>query len=162
MILLLPIFVFKKLNLIRLKLQKFLLFSLLVFFLSSCLFDSDSDKIIYDYETIWIDIPQTRSINKGEKIVPAYVSEIGHNSQYIIAKQHPIKIGTIYAVYTDTINYYIIEIASNTFQDKPVYGPLTKASFDSLRKELNIIDIKFNMHYPEYVNITPSEKAINN
>ncbi len=132
------------------KVKEFLKISLLVIFLSSCLFDSDSDKIIGDYETIWIDIPQTRSINKGEQIVPAYVSEIGHNSKYIIAKQHPVKIGNIYSVYTDTINYFIIEITSNTFQDKPVYGPLSRISFDSLRKNLNITSIKFNMHYPEF------------
>ena len=132
------------------KFQRFLLFSSLIIFLSSCLFDSDSDKIIYDYETIWIDIPQTRSISKGEEIVPAYVSEIGYNLKYIIAKQHPIKTGNIYTVYPDTTNYFIIELTGNTFQDKPVYGPLSKVSFDSLRKRLNITDIKFKMHYPEF------------
>lgn len=130
--------------------QKFLSFSLLILFLSSCLFDSDSDKIIGDYETIWIDIPQTRSINKGEEIIPAYISDIGYNSRYIIAKQHPLKKGNIYRVQKDTINYFIIEITSNTFQDKPIYGPLSKASFDSMRKGLNITDIKFKMHYPEF------------
>lgn len=80
-------------------------------FFSSCLFDSDSDKITGDYETVWIDIPQTRSINKGEEIVPAYVSEIGHNSNFIIAKQHPIKQGNIVIVHTDTTNYYIITVS---------------------------------------------------
>ena len=65
----------------------FLFFSLLMFLLSGCLFDSDSDKIVGDYETIWIDIPQTRGISKGETIVPGYVSEIGHNANFIIAKQ---------------------------------------------------------------------------
>ena len=119
-------------------------------FLSSCLFDSDSDKIIGDYETVWIDIPQTRSINKGEQIVPAYVSEIGHNSNFIIAKQQPIKQGNIVTVHTDTTNYYIITVSNNSFQDKPVYGPLNKNSFDSLRQELKIENIKFDMFYPEY------------
>lgn len=119
-------------------------------FLSSCLFDSDSDKIIGDYETVWIDIPQTRSINKGEELVPAYVSEIGHNSNFIIAKQHPIKQGNIVTVHTDTTNYYIITVSDNSFQDKPVYGPLSKKSFDSLRQELKIESIKFDMFYPEY------------
>lgn len=118
--------------------------------LSGCLFDSSSDTIIGDYETIWIDIPQTRSINKGERVVPAYVSEIGHNDRYIIAKQHPIRDGSLVTVHTDTTNYYIIEVSTNSFQDKPVYGPLNKVSFDSLRRKLNITDIKFDMHYPEY------------
>jgi len=119
-------------------------------FLSGCLFDSDSDKIIGDYETVWIDISQTRSINKGEEIVPAYVSEIGHNSNFIIAKQQPIKQGNIVTVHTDTTNYYIITVSKNSFQDKPVYGPLSKKSFDSLRRELKIENIKFDMSYPEY------------
>ena len=118
--------------------------------LSSCLFDSDSDKIIGDYETVWIDIPQTRSINKGEKIIPAYVSEIGHNSNFIIAKQQPIKQGNIVTIHTDTANYYIITVSNNSFQDMPVYGPLSKKSFDSLRQELKIENIKFDMFYPEY------------
>lgn len=118
--------------------------------LSSCLFDSDSDKIIGDYETVWIDIPQTRSINKGEEIVSAYVSEIGHNSNFIIAKQQPIKQGNIVTVHIDTTNYYIITVSNNSFQDKPVYGPLSKKSFDSLRQALKIENIKFDMFYPEY------------
>lgn len=119
-------------------------------FLSSCLFDSSSDKIIGDYETVWIDIPQTRRISKGEEIVPAYVSEIGHNSNFIIAKQQPIKQGNIVTVHIDTTNFYIITVSTNSIQDKPVYGPLSKNSFDSLRKELKIENIKFDMFYPEY------------
>ena len=129
---------------------KFLITIFLSLFLSSCLFDSDSDKIIGDYETVWIDIPQTRSINKGEEIVPAYVSEIGHNSNFIIAKQQPIKQGNIVTVHTDTTNYYIITVSNNSFRDKPVYGPLSKKSFDSLRKDLKIENVKFGMFYPEY------------
>ena len=129
---------------------KFLITIFSSVFLSSCLFDSDSDKIIGDYETVWIDIPQSRSINKGEEIVPAYLSEIGHNSNFIIAKQQPIKQGNIVTVHTDTTNYYIITVSNNSFQDKPVYGPLSKNSFDSLRKNLKIENIKFDMFYPEY------------
>ena len=125
-------------------------FSVLIFLLSGCLFDSDSDKIVGDYETIWIDIPQTRRITKGETIVPGYVSEIGHNADYIIAKQHPTKDGNITIVHTDTTNFYIIEVSSNSFQDKPVYGPLNRQAFDSLRQNLNIENIKFDMFYPEY------------
>lgn len=121
-----------------------------MFLLSSCLFDSDSDTITGKYVTGWIDIPQTRNISKGEEIIPAYVSEIGYNSKYIIAKQHPISSGSIIRVNTDITNYYIIQISSNSYQDKPVYGPLNVAAFDSLRKVLNITDIKFKMRYPEH------------
>lgn len=138
---------------------KFLITIFSSVFLSSCLFDSDSDKIIGDYETVWIDIPQTRSINKGEEVVPAYVSEIGHNSNFIIAKQQPIKQGNIVTVYPDTTNYYVITVSTNSFQDKPVYGPLTKTSFDSLRQALKIENIKFDMFYPEYwQNLKSSEE----
>lgn len=139
-----------QLNSTIMKICSYVIFIFFTLPFSGCLFDSDSDKIIGDYETIWIDIPQTRGINKGERIVPAYVSEIGHNSNFIIAKQHPIKQGNIVTVNTDTTNYYIIEVSSNSFQDKPVYGPLTKNSFDSLRQKLNIASIKFDMSYPEF------------
>jgi hypothetical protein len=129
----------------------FILFLFLfIFFLQGCLFDSGSEKIVGDYKTIWIDMPQTRGISKGETIVPGCVSEIGHNANFIIAKQHPTKDGNIITVYTDTTNFYIIEVTSKSFQDKPVYGPLNRKAFDSLRKKLNIGDIKFDMFYPEY------------
>ncbi len=130
--------------------RRTLILILSLFTLSGCVFDSDSDNIIGDYETSWIDIPQTRNISKGEQIIPEYVSEIGHNSKYIIAKQHPIKPGNIVTVHTDTTNYYIIEITANSFQDKPVYGPLDQKEFDSLRHQLNLTAIQFDMHYPEY------------
>jgi hypothetical protein len=132
------------------KVRKVFHLLLFTFFLSSCLFDSSSDTITGDYETIWIDIPQTRGISKGETIVPAYVSEIGHNSRFIIAKQHPIRQGNIVTVQTDTTNYYIIEITNNSFQDKPIYGPLMQKEFDTLRRKLNIADIEFDMHYTEF------------
>lgn len=118
--------------------------------LTGCLFDSDSDTITGDYETVWIDIPQTRSINKGEGLVPAYVSAIGHNAAYIIVKQHPIEYGNIVSVHTDTTNYYIIKISANSIQDEPVYGPLGQRSFDSLRQLLKITNIEFDMFYPEH------------
>ena len=130
--------------------QKLICIFFVTILLSSCLFDSSSDTIVGDYETIWIDIPQTRGISKGERIVPEYVSAIGHNSRYIIAKQHPVKIGNTYTVSTDTTNYYVVELTSNSFQDKPVYGPLNKSSFDSIRLKLKITDIKFDMFYPEF------------
>ncbi len=129
---------------------KSLITVVLSIFLSGCLFDSDSDTIVGNYETTWIDIPQTRSINKGKELVPAYVSSIVHNSNFIIAKQQPIKQGTIVTVHTDTTNYYIITVSNNSYQDKPVYGPLNKKSFDSLRQVLRIEDLQFDMFYPEY------------
>ena len=55
------------------KIKGFLLLSFMVSFLSSCLLDGASDTITGDYETIWIDIPQKRSINKGERIISAFV-----------------------------------------------------------------------------------------
>ena len=126
--------------------KKIKLFFIASFF-GGCLYDSDSNKIIGDYETSWINIPKTRGINKGETLLLPYVSEIGHNSDYIIAKQHPIKQGNKVSVYFDITNYYIIQVTSNSFQDKPVYGPLNKMSFDSLRNRLQITNIKFDISY---------------
>jgi hypothetical protein len=114
------------------------------------LFDGNNDTIVKDYSTGWVDIPQTRRIYKSEEIVPSCVTAVGHNSKYIIAQQKPIKEGNIVTVDTNTINYYVIEVTNSDFQDKPVYGPLDKMSFDSLRTKLKISDIKFDMHYPEY------------
>src|SRR3712207_6743707 len=117
--------------------------------LSGCIFDSDSSVIIGDYKTGWIDIPQTRDISKGRVLVPAYVSAIGHNKKYIIARQHPIKEGAIVKVHSDTTNYYIIEISACNHQDKPVYGPLDAVEFDRLRRKFGMEDIRFDMKYPE-------------
>ena len=127
-----------------------IIFSLFLWFcLTGCaLFDSGTDKICDDYEVGWIDLHESRSINKGEELVPAYVFAVGHNSKFIYAKQHPLLPNTNEKIDKKITNFYIIERTDNSFQDKPKYGPLTKSNFDSLCKKLNIVDIDFDQTYP--------------
>jgi hypothetical protein len=126
--------------------------SLVVFFLSltGCfgLFDSGSDTVVDDYEVIWIDVHESRSLNKGEELVPAYVFAVGHNKLFIYAKQHPLLPNSPDKIDTTVTNYYIIERTKNGFQDKPKYGPLTKKSFDSLCLKFDIKNLDFDMNYP--------------
>ncbi len=118
--------------------------------LASCfgLFDSGGDKICDDYEVTWIDVHESRSINKGEELVPAYVFAVGHNSNFIYAKQHPLLPNAKEKIDKKIINFYVIERTNNDFQDKPKYGPLTKPAFDSLCAKLNIVDLDFDQTYP--------------
>jgi hypothetical protein len=121
------------------------------FLLTGCfgLFDSGTDTIVDDYEVTWIDLHQERALYKGEELVPAYVFAAGHNSKYIFAKQHPLlPENSKEIIDTSITNYYIIQQTKNGFQNKPVYGPLTKQRFDSLLLKLNITDVEFDLTYP--------------
>jgi len=126
---------------------KIVLFSLL---LSSCfgLFDSGSDNVIDDYEIIWIDMHENRSLNKREQLVPAYVFAAGHNEKYIFVKQHPLIPKSEDIIDKKITNYYLIERTNNVFQDKPMYGPLTKNKFINLCQKLKIEKVEFDMKYP--------------
>jgi hypothetical protein len=121
-------------------------------FFISCfgLFDSGSDHIAGDYYLIWIDTHRNRSINKkdGEGVVPETVFAVGHDDRFIYAKQVPYYWSRD-SVVPDSINYYVIERTDNFVQDKPVYGPLSKKSFDSLCRVLNISKVKFEIDYSE-------------
>ena len=112
------------------------------------LFDSGSDTVVDDYKVIWIDLHENRSLIKGEELVPAYVFAVGHNRQFIYAKQHPLLPNSPEKIDRRIINYYIIERTKSQFQDKPKYGPLTKKTFDSLNLKLNIENPEFDMTYP--------------
>lgn len=124
--------------------------SSVVFFLSltGCLFDSGTDSVVDGYEVIWIDVHESRSLSKGEELVPAYVFAVGHNKRFIYAKQHPLIPNSPYKIDKAITNYYIIERTKNDFQDKPKYGPLTEQSFDSLCLKLAIKNPEFDMTYP--------------
>lgn len=120
------------------------------------LFDSGSDKIADNYYVLWIDLQENQGIceeiegtQRGSYIllVPEYVFEVGHDDNYIIAKQHPtsgFKSG--YKINKEITNYFLINM--NLKNDK-VIGPLTLIEFEDLRKQLGISDIKFDMRYPE-------------
>jgi hypothetical protein len=120
--------------------------------LTSCfgLFDSSADKIISDYEVGWIDIEESRNLSKQEELISSYVYAVGHNSKFIIAKQHP-RADRDSPIDTKETNYFIIPIKKkNEYQDKKsVFGPLKDIQFDSLLKALNVGQIEFDMFYPE-------------
>jgi len=120
----------------------------LALLLEGCLFDSGVDTVVEDYKVMWIDVIESRRLNKGEELVPAYVFAVGHDSKFIFAKQHPVKSNSNEKIDKTITNYYIIERTKNQFQDKPKYGPMTKTGFDSLCFRLGIVHAKFNMTYP--------------
>src|SRR6478752_8149624 len=101
---------------------------LIMSFLTGCLFDSSSDRIIGKYKVLWIDLPQNQMLVKENKlhsssslaILEPYVFAVGHNKNYIIAKQHPTSgFEGGFEIHVDTTNYYIVDIAKE--QDK-VFG----------------------------------------
>ncbi|WP_158977389.1 DUF3997 domain-containing protein [Cellulophaga sp. L1A9] len=132
---------------------KLLILAFGILTLNSCyLFDNDADKIIGKYEVSWIDTPNTRAVCERTSstgylgLISEYVFAVGHNSDFIIAKQHPtsgFKNG--YEIDTTKTNYFIIDIR---IQSK-VFGPMNKSNFESKVKELNISEIKFDQTYPE-------------
>lgn len=117
------------------------------------LWDSGSDTITGDYTIMWIDVLENQSVCRKIEgsagshavIVPEYVYAVGHNDNYIIAKQHPTDgFEGGFEINTAITNYYIINM-----ETEKVSGPLTKEEFKQLRKELRISRIKFDQIYPE-------------
>ncbi|HYG01797.1 MAG TPA: DUF3997 domain-containing protein [Chryseosolibacter sp.] len=123
------------------------------------LFDSSSDTIIGRYKVLWIDLQEQQFICEELEeystscltLVPEYVFAVGHNDNFIIAKQHPTSgFEDGFKVDTSLTNYYIIDIKRKIKTDgEKVIGPLTKEQFDRKVKEFKIEEIKFEMTYPE-------------
>src|SRR5690606_16111418 len=103
------------------------LFLFSLYIQTSCIFDSSTEELTHGYELSWIDFKKNQAIYNGEEQVPGYVSGVGYNSDYIIAKQHPQK-GDFYSEPDySTTNYFIIDIEENEKEYKQgVIGPLTK------------------------------------
>lgn len=119
------------------------------------LFDSGTKRITGKYIVVWIDLPRNQGI--GEEIegspgssiglVPEYVFAVGHNDDYIIAKQHPTSgFENGFEIDTTITNYYLIDIHA---QKDKVIGPMTKSTFDSTRIDLRIQNIEFDMIFKE-------------
>ena len=145
------------------KTWNYIIILLLGLTLNSCyLFDSGSDKIIGNYKVLWIDIFSNQIICETDEknatscsqLIDEYVFAIGHNSSFIIAKQHPtngFKNG--YEVDTTITNYFIIDINGKITKNRnKVIGPLSKKEFEEIVAELNIENIKFDQNYPENPN----------
>lgn len=142
----------------KIKHSLLLLTSLLV---TSCfgLFDNNSDRIIGKYIVLWIDLPQNQFISEERELnssssmvlIEEYVFAVGHNNDFIIAKQHPtsgFKNG--FEINTKITNYFIIDMNRKILKKgEKVFGPLTEIKFNELRQELKIENIEFDMNYPE-------------
>jgi len=131
------------------------------FFLTGCfgLFDSGSGRIIGKYIVLWIDLSENQTVSEesemhssnSSEIVPPYVFAVGHNKDFIIVKQHPTNgFEGNYKINTSVTNFYIIDINKKIVtKDDNCFGPLTKYQFDNLRAKLKIVNISFNMNYPD-------------
>jgi hypothetical protein len=63
-------------------------------------------------------------------VIPEYIFSVGHNSNYIIAKQHPKPERFSSTVNTKITNYYIIDVKnSDEFVQKIYY--LTKINLEN-------------------------------
>lgn len=125
---------------------------ILLSILSGCawLDKSEHEKIIGSYEVGWNDLERNRCISKSipncdgcfEVIIDNYVYAVGHNEDFIIAKQHS-------AADTLSVNYFVIDIKANEKINKTgVYGPLSLKDFDSLVVKFKISGLRFDLNYP--------------
>jgi Protein of unknown function (DUF3997) len=123
------------------------------------LWDSGSDRITGKYIVLWIDVLENQGISEqfemhsqgSSQVVPAYVFAVGHNDDYIIAKQHPTSgFDGGYKIETQITNYYIVDMNKKVLtKGEKVFGPLTQNQFDSLRTALKIDNIEFDQKYPD-------------
>ena len=93
--------------------------------------------IVYKYDS-----------NSFNGIISNYVYAVGHNSDFIIAKQkHP---------YSNDLNftkYFIIDLNKRKGRDKDaIFGPMEKIEFDKKSIELNLSELEFDQVYNEYPN----------
>ncbi|MEN2487610.1 hypothetical protein AAYQ05_07395 [Flavobacterium sp. B11] len=130
--------------------KKFVFAVLTSITLTSCFgfHDYEIETIVDDYEVLWIDIHQSRSLKKVETLVPAFVFATGYNSKYIYSKQHPLLKNSKGKINLNITHYYIIERTKSIFQDKPIFGPFNKMEFEKKCKELAIKKPEFNLTFP--------------
>jgi len=121
--------------------------------LSGCfgLFDSGTDDIVDNYTVTWIDLHARRALYNTEELVPAYVSAVGYNSDYLFVKQHPLTGDSDSEVLESVTNYYLIKRTKSESQEQPVYGPLSEEAFNTLCHKLEINNVTFNTEYPENI-----------
>ena len=131
------------------KIHEIVIYLLIVFTITGCawLEQSEHERIIGDYEVGWNDLVKNRNVSKSIKncsgcyniLVDAYVYGVGHNKEYIIVKQ----------LYDTSTYFYIIDIQKNEKYGgtSGVFSSLNQNEFDSLREQLNIKNISFDMNY---------------
>lgn len=139
-----------------LRITKFTLILIGILSLNSCWNNpSESDLIIGNYYVGWNDLESNRAIiEKTDKdspyssgVISNYVFAVGHNSDFIIAKQHP-NLNDI-----TITKYFIIDLRKreNT-NENGIYGPMDEQQFDKKSRELNISELNFNQLYNENTN----------
>lgn len=141
------------------KKNKLLFIATLFIMFASC--DTNEIKIVGNYELLWIDVPSSQSIyvqgetstsSLGVGIEP-YIFSVGHDNNFIIAKQHPTSgFEGSYKVDTTVTNYYIINMKLDDREEYKVIGPMSLDKFNNLRHKFNIENIEFDMIYPEIPN----------
>ena len=121
--------------------------------LSGCfgLFDNGTDNIVDNYTVTWIDLHAHRALCNSEEIIPAYVSAVGYNPNYVFVKQHPLTGEFDSEVLESITHYYLIRRTKNKSQDQPVYGPLSEDAFNKLCQKLEIKNVTFSTQYPENI-----------
>ena len=118
--------------------------------LISCFFDSRFETIKGEYEVGWIDVKESRAIYKQERLIAPYIFALGHNSRYIIAKQHPSTGHPSNSIDIHTTNYFVVDMSKNPYPGQEgIYGPMTKSEFDTFCQKENISNINFDMIYDE-------------
>ncbi|MCW3107035.1 MAG: hypothetical protein JWQ09_1541 [Segetibacter sp.] len=134
------------------KIKHYILIYSICCIFSSCfgLFDGGFQTIKGEYEVGWVDIKGSRAIYKQERLIAPYVFAVGHNSKFIISKQHPFSDTTNNSIDTQTTNYFIIDMTKNPSPGQEgIYGPLNKEEFDDFRRKANISNMEFDINYDE-------------
>ena len=112
----------------------------------------ESELIVGNYFVEWNDLIANRAIvEKTAKdspyssgIISNYVFAVGHNSDFIIAKQHP------YLNDLTVTKYFIINIKKKeSGKDNSVIGPMNEKEFEKKSKELKISELEFDKIYEE-------------
>ncbi len=140
--------------------KRFIFYTIFTLLITGCfgVGDNDFDPIVAEYNIGWIDKEETRSVCKGlevgdmggETVIPKYVFAVGHNEQYIIAKQHPIDSANNRKVDTKTTNYFVIDYTKHPYaRQDGIYGPMNWDAYKKLNTELGIGEIAFDMIYPD-------------
>lgn len=127
---------------------------LLLILLIGCQFFVYDRKIVDKYWLITIDTKADMSLcyelENGDfiGIISGGVYAVGNNSDYIIVKQHPYKLGSE-SINKSITNYYIVPIDRSISQykvDKNLIGPLNEIEFEKQKEKLLIPkDLKFNV-----------------
>lgn len=139
-----------------LRITKLTLILIGILILNSCWNNpSEFDLIIGNYYVGWNDLVANRAIvEKTEKespysngVISDYVFAVGHNSDFIIAKQHP------YLNDLTVTKYFIIDLKKRKLgNNNSIIGPLEKEEFDKEIIKLNISELKFDQNYHENPN----------